>query len=533
MISQESINVNEIDDEKTIDISESGHKLNEEDICIAIELKNSNEILKKNINKMTIKKVGGGGPEEPEFISMLLTIISVLFFTTLNESVATVMYTDLVRDLGRELTTIQWVTTAFVIVLAIGMVFSSFIAKHLYMRTIFFSGVTFFVCGSMVCGIAHTFAVLILGRIIQGIGTAMLMPQISNMVMIMAPRHRLGFYNGVTMLVVITGNALGPTLSGLITRVLGWRYVFLLLIPVPVLGGMAGYWTMGNVVEQDATKLDIFSVILAVLGYGGISFGLGNSGDYGFGSSLVMISLVIGMICLISFFIWENYSRNPMVCMKYMGKHYFIINIFLSVVNASSMLGWLAIFPFIIQNYLGKTVFISGLSLLPGGLLNAFLNLLAGKLFDCSRFKYAPIGFAFLGGSAIFAFIMAITDSIKLWVIILAYAFFNIGIPIIFSIYTSSALTSVPPQSSPHAAAIFHSFFQLSGSLGSAIYVALLNNFSNVSFNSSNHPLINGASVCFLLTIIVNVFVFMLGVFWSIYYFKDHDNKGNPKQKQK
>jgi len=513
-------------DESTLEnTSEYGN----ENFCIEIH----EEKAMKNVNEMNIKKVGGGGPEEPKFIPMLLTVISVLFFTALNEAVATVMYADLVRDLGKSITTIQWVTTGFILILAIGMVFSSFIAKHLFMRTIFFSSVILFVIGSIVCTIANTFMVLLLGRIIQAIGTAMLMPQISNIVVIMSPRHRIGFFNGVTMLVIITGNALGPTLSGLISRYFGWRYVFASMIPIPLIGGIVGYWTIGNIIHQEDSKLDILSVILAILGYGGISFGLGNTGNYGFSSPLVIISLGIGIICLIVFFIWENYCKNPMVSMKHMGNLYFIINIFLSVVNASSMLGWLAIFPFLIQNYLGKTVFISGISLLPGGLLNASLNLLAGKLFDSSRFKYAPMGFVFLGGSAIFAFIMTITDNIKLWVIIVAYAFFNIGIPIIFSIYTSSALTSVPPQSSPHAAAVYHSFFQLSGSLGSAIYVALLNNFNDVPFNSSDHPLINGASVCFLLTIVVNVIIFIIGVSWSVYYFKDHDSKGNPKQKYK
>lgn len=479
-----------------------------------------------------IKKVGGGGPDEPKFIPMLFTIISVLFFSTLNESVATVMYTDLVHDFGKSITTVQWVTTAFVIVLAIGMVFSSFVAKHLYMRTIFFTGVTFFVGGSLVCVFANTFVLLLFGRVIQGVGTALLMPQISNIVIIMSPRNRLGFFNGVTMLVVITGNALGPTLSGVITKFLGWRYVFALLIPIPLIGGITGYWTMGNVIEQDESKLDILSVILATLGYGGISFGLGNTGTYGFGSVIVIVSLVVGVICLILFYVWENYCQNPIVSMKNLGKPYFIINVFLSVVNSSSLLGWLAILPFIIQNYLGKAVSISGVSLLPGGLLNASLNLLAGKLYDSSRFKYAPAGFIFILLSSIFFFIMTIVDNIKLWVIILGYAFFNFGIPIIFSIYTSSALTSVPPQSSPHAAAVYHSFFQLSGSLGSAIYVALLNKFTNVSFTSSHHPLINGASVCFFVTSILNVFVLGLALAWSIYYFKDHDNKGNPKQKQ-
>ncbi|KAG4087278.1 MFS general substrate transporter [Neocallimastix lanati (nom. inval.)] len=482
---------------------------------------------------VVIRKVGGGGPEEPKFISMLLTIIPVLFFTTLNESVATVMYNDLIIDLHKSITTIQWVTTGFVLVLAIGMVFSAFIAKHFHLRTIFFSGVLFFIGGSVICVFANSFILLLIGRIIQGVGTALLMPQISNIVIIMSPRNRLGFYNGLTMLVIITGNALGPTISGLITRYLGWRYVFAILIPIPLIGGIVGIWTMGNVIEQEPFHLDIPSVLLAILGYGGISFGLGNSGTYGFGSLIVIISLVVGILCLISFFVWENYCSHPIVCVKNMGRPFFIINIFLSTINSSTLIGWLAILPFIIQIYLGKSVAISGISLLPGGLLNAFLNIAAGKLYDSFRFKYAPFGFLFVIISSSFLFVMSINDEIKLYIIIVGYICLNLGIPIIMSIYTSSSLTCMPPQSSPHAAAVFHSFFQLSGSLGSAIYVALLNNFSDVSFCESRHPLINGATICFLLTLSINVVCLMVAVAWSIYYFKDHDNQGNPKQKNK
>jgi len=330
-----------------------------DDEKITIEIKH---VPQKKDNEEHIKKVGGAGPEEPKFIPMLLTITSVLFFTALNESVATVMYADLVHDLGKNITTIQWITTGFVLVLAIGMVFSSFIAKHLYMRTIFFSSVIFFVTGSLICIIANSFIILLIGRIIQGVGTAMLMPQISNTVIIMAPKHRFGFYNGITMLVIITGNALGPTLSGLITRFLGWRYVYAFVIPIPVIGGIIGYWTVGNIIHQEDSKLDFLSVILGILGYGGISFGLGNTGTYGFGSTLVIVSLIIGIICLILFFIWEAYCKNPIVSLKNIGKPYFIINVLLSTINCSTLLGWLAILPFVIQNALGQNALIGGLA---------------------------------------------------------------------------------------------------------------------------------------------------------------------------
>jgi len=520
-----SIELKDIDGSTLENSSESGY----DNVFIEIEQTKSKKIIEK---EHKIKKVGGGGPDEPKFIPMLLTIISALFFTALNESVATVMYADLVHDLGKSITTIQWVTTGFVLVLAIGMVFSSFIAKHLYMRTIFFTSVILFVIGSIICIIAESFIVLLVGRIIQGIGTAMLMPQISNTVVIMAPKHRIGFYNGVTMLVIITGNALGPTLSGLITKALSWRYVFAFIIPIPVIGGIIGYWTVGNIIHQDKNTLDIPSVILAVLGYGGISFGLGNAGTYGFKSYIVITSLLVGLFSLILFFIWENSCKNPIVSLKNMGRPNFILNIFLSTINCSTLLGWLAILPFVIQNALGESVSVGGLALLPGGLINAFLNLFAGKLYDRYRFKYAPAGFVIIFLSSFFAFIMAITDNMKLWVVIIAYTVINIGLPIVQSTYTTSSLTSVPPQSAPHAAAIYHSFFQLFGALGSAVYVALLNNFDNVSFNSSSQPLINGASICFLLTIIISSITFIVGLIWSIIYFRNHDNKGNPINKK-
>jgi len=519
-----------IEDNVSEDITSESTYNGNENICLEVI---PDEKMNMKEEEYHVKKVGGGGPEEPKFIPMLITLISVLFFTVLNECVATVMYSDLVKDFNKELTTIQWVTTGFVLVLAIGMVFSSFIAKHLYMRTIFFSAVIFFVSGSFICVLANSFVLLLIGRIIQGVGTALLMPQISNVIIIMSPRNRIGFYNGISMLVIITGSALGPTVSGLITKFLGWRYVFALLIPIPLIGGICGYWTIGNIVEQEDTKLDILSVILAVLGYGGISFGLGNTGDYGFGSPLVIVTIVIGVISLAGFFVWENYCKNPLVSLKSLGRPIFIVNVLLSNIIDANLVGWLAVLPFIIQNYLGKSSFVSGLALLPGGLLNATLNIVGGKVYDKFYFKYGPCGTALLLIASIFFFIMHITDSVKLWVLILGYAVGNIGIPIVASSYATASLTCVPPQSTPHAAAIFHSFYQLFCALCSAVYVALLNNFTDVPFNSSKHPLINGGSVCFLLTISITGICFVIGIIWSIVYFKDHDNKGNLKNKNK
>jgi len=477
-----SIELKQVDnpDNKT-DISEKSIE-NQDNVCIEVKVIDENDGEKKDTIKEkkseahVVKRVGGGGPEEPKFLPMLISFICVLFFTVLNECVATVMYPDLVKEFGKPLTTIQWVTTGFVLVLAIGMVFSSFIAKHFYMRTIFFSAVCSFVAGSLLCVFSYTFVSLLIGRIIQGVGTALLMPQISNVIIIMAPRDHLGFYNGISMLVIITGSALGPTISGCITNYLGWRYVFAFLVPVPLIGGIVGYWTVGNIVEQENTRLDLPSVLLALLGYGGISFGLGNSGDYGFGSPLVIVFLVVGIISLIGFFILQYYCKNPLVSLKNLDRPIFIINVLLCNIIDSNLIGWLAILPSIIQNYLGKSSFMSGLALLPGGILNASLNILAGKIYDRYYFKFGPVGILVILIASIFFFVMHLTDKVSLWVIIVGYAFGNIGLPLVASMYSTASLTCVPPQSTPHAAAIFHSFYQLFCALCSAIYVAFFKN---------------------------------------------------------
>jgi len=486
----------------------------------------------RNRRQQQVKKTGGGGPNEPKFLPMLLTFVSVLFFTVLNEYCASVMYTDLVHDFHQELTTVQWVTTAFVLVLAIGMVFSSFMAKHIYMRTIFFTSVISFVTGSIICVFAKSFTLLIGGRIVQGIGTALLMPQMSNIIMIMAPEEKLGFYNGFSMLVVFTGSAFGPSLSGLITKYLGWRYVFAILIPVPLIAGVIGYWTVGNIVELEENPLDLPSVILAILGFGGVSYGLGNYGDYGFYSWMVLAPVVVGTVALVSFFVWENYCHHPILCMKGLGSPYFIINILLSTLNDFTLVGWIAVLPFIIQNSLGKNAFISGLALLPGDLMNAILNIIGGKLYDHSRFRYGPLGIAFILMGSLYFFWISVTDRTSLWSLITAYTIGNIGLPLVATIYTTAALTYVPPQSAPHASAIYYSFFQFFSALSSAIYIALLNNFKSVPFNTSEDPLIHGASICFLLSCSFCVITLTVSILWNIIYFRNHDRKGNLKKKK-
>jgi DHA2 family lincomycin resistance protein-like MFS transporter len=498
-----------------------------ENVCVNI---NTNTDKKQDVREYHVKKVGGGGPDEPKFIPMIITIISFSFFTILNDCIATIMYSDLVKDFDKELTTIQWVTTGFVLILAIGMVFSSYIAKHLHMRTIFFTSVSLFVGGSLICVLANSFVLLLIGRIIQAFGTALLRPQISNIIIIMAPRGRIGFYHGVSMVIIITGSAIGPTLSGLITKYLGWRFVFAFLIPIPLISGIIGYWTVGNIIEQDDTNLDILSVILAILGYGGISYGLGSIGDYGFGSPLVISTIVVGAISLVGFFFWEYYCKNPIVSLKGLGSSVFIVNVLLSNIVSSSLGGWLAILPFIIQNYLGKSSFVSGLALLPGGIVNALLNIVGGKIYDRYYFKYGSSGIFLLLMGSTFFFVMHVTDQIKLWVIIVGYIIGNVGVPIVACLYTPASLTCVPPQSTPHAAALFHSFYQLFSALYSAVYITLLNNFDSVSFVSSKEPLINGGAVCFLFSIVIFGLTLIISILWSIYYFKDHDVKGNLKQ---
>ncbi|GAA2699945.1 hypothetical protein GCM10009865_06460 [Aeromicrobium ponti] len=192
---------------------------------------------------------------------------------------------------------------------------------------------------------------------------------------------------GVMGLVMLAGPALGPTLAGLILDTLSWHWIFWFTIPFLLFSLIFGAKYLPNVNEVRKVSIDIFSVILSTIGFGGIVYGVSVGGEHGgWTSTSVIVSIIVGFVALVFFSYRQTKMENPMLNLKAFTYPLFVLGVIMSFITFFNMLSMLVILPMYMQMALVIAAFTTGLILLPGSLLNCLLAPIIGRLFD----KYGP-----------------------------------------------------------------------------------------------------------------------------------------------
>src|SRR5690606_32583605 len=169
----------------------------------------------------------------------------------------------------------QWLTTAFLLTMAVVIPITGFLLQRINTRPIFILAMSIFTLGTLICAVAPGIELLIFGRVVQAMGTAIMMPLLMTTVMTLVPPDARGKTMGNISIVMSVAPAIGPTISGIILDTLhDWRYLFILVLPIG-LGALAlGWRRIVNVTEPRYAPLDIVSVILSAFAFGGIVYGL-------------------------------------------------------------------------------------------------------------------------------------------------------------------------------------------------------------------------------------------------------------------
>ncbi len=191
---------------------------------------------------------------------------------------------------------------------------------------------------------------------------------------------------GLMGLVMLAGPALGPTLAGLILDTLSWNWIFWLTVPFLLFSLIFGIKFLPNVNEVRKVSIDALSVILSTIGFGGIVYGFSVSGEFGWTSTTVLGSIIIGLVALIIFAIRQTKMETPMMNLRAFKTPLFVLGVIMSFITFFNMLSMLVILPMYMQMALLMAAFTTGLILLPGSLLNCVLAPTIGRLFD----KYGP-----------------------------------------------------------------------------------------------------------------------------------------------
>jgi DHA2 family lincomycin resistance protein-like MFS transporter len=404
-------------------------------------------------------------------------LLVATFVVILNETLMAVAIPRLMHDFNVTASAVQWLTTAFLLTVSVVIPVTGFLLQRMNTRPIYVCAISLFTLGTLIATLAPNLDVLILARIIQASGTAIMVPLLMTTVMTLSPPETRGKTMGFISTVISVAPAVGPTISGVILNYLSWRWMFLLMLPIS-LGALAlGVRRMQNVTTPHHAPLDGISVVLSAFAFGGIVYGLSNIGVATSPGSLPAgIFSAVGAVFLAAF-IFRQISLQatgyPLLDLRTFESRNFTVSVLLMASMMMALFGTIILLPIYLQNVLGLSTLQTGLLLLPGGLLMGLLGPGVGRLYD----KAGPIRLMVPGVIVISAVLWAMTllgPTTWAGYILAGHVVMCVGFAFLFTPLFTASLSSVKPSLYSHGSAVIGTIQQVAGAAGVALFVALM-----------------------------------------------------------
>ena len=403
-------------------------------------------------------------------------LLVATFVVILNETLMVVALPRLMHDLRVSADAVQWLTTAFLLTMSVVIPVTGFLLQRMHTRPVFIWAMSLFSLGTLTATLAPNLEFLVLARIIQASGTAIMMPLLMTTAMTLAPPETRGKTMGFITTVISVAPAIGPTISGVILNYLGWRWMFLLVLPIS-LGALAlGARRMVNVTTPHSARLDGISVVLSALAFGGIVYGLSNVGVGAAAAHTAGLWSATGAVFLAAFVfrqIRQQQSGYPLLDLRTFASRNFTIAVLLMASMMMALFGTIILLPIYLQNVLDLSTLQTGLLLLPGGLLMGLLGPHVGHLYD----RIGPIKLLVPGVFVVSVVLWAMTllgPHTRAGYILAGHIVMSIGFALLFTPLFTVSLSSVKPALYSHGSAIIGTLQQAAGAAGVALFVALM-----------------------------------------------------------
>lgn len=419
-------------------------------------------------------------PERPT-TKHIVAVISVLVVSALimilNETVPTVALPNLMADFSITAATAQWLTTGFMLTMAVVIPTTGWMLQRFTTKGLFTAALLLFVIGTAMAAFAPTFAVVLLGRIVQAGGTAIILPLLMTTTLTYVPPAHRGTIMGLNSVVISVAPAIGPTISGVIVNALNWHWVFGLMLPVGVVVLVLGLVLIRTTGETRRVPLDFFSVLLSVVAFGGIVYGLGSISALFQGSWVPVLALAIGAVALVLFTVrqvrLQRTTDAALLDLRPFGVHNFRVSVIIVMIAMATMLGTVMVLPIFLQTGMGINVLTVGLIMLPGGLIQGVLSPVIGRVYDKvgPRPVVIPGAILLAGGQWLLA---TVNENSTVATIIVLHVIFCIGMAMLMTPLMTVALGALPQKLYGHGSAIMNTLQQLSGAAGTAVLVAAM-----------------------------------------------------------
>ena len=441
---------------------------------------------------------------------LLVLFILAASLVTIAQSIITTGVVYLMSDFSVSSTQAQWSYSAFLLVVGVMIPLSAYISRRFSARTIFFFSLIIFLLGSIICYFSTSLVILIIGRVLQGIGNGIIMPYVQILLLRTIPEEKWQTYMGLYGLVIAIAPVLGSFIGGFVITLYGWRELFSFFTYATIIILALGIFFVKDNTPSEDYPLDYLSVILSVIGCSGVMLGFTNVADFGFTHYLVILPIIIGIITLILFVKRQSKLEKPLINLSILKNKYFLVGTTFICILFSCLNGCTALIPIFNQGVAYNSAIISASVMLPGGLLIIVFNIVGPLLTNRIGIKkvlimgciFSIIGYAtmmFYSQDSSFEF-MAITQSIRL-----------IGTGLALMPATTWTLTMVSDKVED-GTAVNNTLRQIFAAIGSSIVVVIVavlaggaiehNTASVVAFNQTSLILLALHVVMLILTIV-------------------------------
>lgn len=423
---------------------------------------------------------------------IVFTMLIATFVVILNETIMNVALPKLMLELSVSATTIQWLSTAFLLTMAVVIPVTGFLIQRFSTRTLFLSAIGLFILGTLLAGIAPSFSFLLVGRVVQALGTAIMLPLLTTTILALVPPERRGSIMGTVSIVISVAPAIGPTISGLIIEALPWRYMFFFVLPIALLVMLYGALKLVNVGETRRSSLDVPSVLLSAFGFGGVVYGFSRAGEGsgGWSSPLVLGTLAVGGASLLIFVLRQLLLQRtgaPLLDLRAFTYPMFSLSVVLIMIVMMALFASAILLPLYLQNIRGFGSLQTGLVLLPGGVLMGVTAPSVGRLFD----RYGPPVLASTGAALLTLSLWGFTtlsETTSVALLLTLHLTFSLGLSLLFTPILASGLNPLPSRLYSHGSAIMSTLQQVAGAIGTALLITIMTLRSEASLERVATP---------------------------------------------
>jgi MFS transporter, DHA2 family, lincomycin resistance protein len=407
---------------------------------------------------------------------VLRWLVLATFVVILNETIMVNAIPRLMSEFEVSARSAQWLSTAFMLTMAVVIPVTGWFLQRVSTRAAFAVAMTVFCTGTLLAALAPVFSLLVAGRVVQAAGTAVMMPLLMTTLMTVVPQHDRGRVMGNVTLAISVAPALGPTVSGVVLQVAGWRWLFGLVLPVAVLVGVLGLRRLVDVGEPRTMAIDWASVVLAALGFGGLVYGLSQLGTSQ-PTAVPPGALVAVGLAVVAVFVARQLALQrrgtPLLDLRTLTHATFTLSLTLQSVCFLAMLGSMILLPLYLQELRGLEPLETGLLVMPGGLAMGLLGPRVGRLFDRvgGRPLVVPgsVGVVIALGS--FSQIGAATPYA---VILGAHLLLMVSLAALFTPAFTLGLGALPPQLYSHGSSLLGTAQQVAAAVGTTVSVTVL-----------------------------------------------------------